>query len=474
MIPLRTRHKHLKKEASAGDAHFSPFTKKQWGWIINNGLKCAKTPACLPELLCSKVYPPIQNNSCWWRAFLQCVSWACSGVSQSVSKGPWPLFGILFYLFSPSSVRRMRSREEGVDEDERQRWEDEEEEEYKRIKRREEGMGERQREEEDAWKAGSSGRIAGRAPVTEEAPAFCHPLLLSFFPSISFCPATGRTPKRGKEWVLKIPPSFLCPSPLLKTCCLHSNRPCPHTELIQLVVMNVCVCSCVWGRERECVFAAAHASLCLSVFVCQCASVHVVVVFVFVLFFQGRGSVNVSPTLRPHSFTETSSLSQFIFGQGSVGWFLKCKKFFQSLSFKSGTVMLRTSLPWKHKQQSVRPTALPPNGSPVCAQLVCWVGKAAIGRPSAAGGGRDRAVVQVGRVHHRNREVENERRGGCCWRRGGRRWGLGPEQRAHCGGRFCGTRSGEELRLELQQLAHEAEVGGDDAATPAHKLEGFV
>ena len=31
-------------------------------------------------------------------------------------------------------------------------------EEYKRIKRREEGVGERQREEEDVWKAGSSGR----------------------------------------------------------------------------------------------------------------------------------------------------------------------------------------------------------------------------------------------------------------------------------------------------------------------------
>lgn len=32
-----------------------------------------------------------------------------------------------------------------------------------------------------------------------------------------------------------------------------------------------------------------------------------------------------------------------------------------------------------------------------------------IGYPSAAGGGRDRAVVQVGGVHDRNWEVENER-----------------------------------------------------------------
>ncbi|KAJ0015468.1 hypothetical protein NQD34_009088, partial [Periophthalmus magnuspinnatus] len=31
-----------------------------------------------------------------------------------------------------------------------------------------------------------------------------------------------------------------------------------------------------------------------------------------------------------------------------------------------------------------------------------------------------------------------------------------------------------ELGFELQELAHEAEVGGDDAATPAHKLKGFI
>lgn len=83
-----------------------------------------------------------------------------------------------------------------------------------------------------------------------------------------FCLATGGQPK-GKERVLKIPPSFLCPSPLLKTCRLHSNRPCLHTELIQLVVMNVCV----WGRERECVCSLLLMPLCVTVCVsvCLCA-----------------------------------------------------------------------------------------------------------------------------------------------------------------------------------------------------------
>lgn len=102
-------------------------------------------------------------------------------------------------------------------------------------------------------------------------------------------------------------------------------------------------------------------------------------------------------------------------------------------------------------------------------------GNAAAGRPSAAGGRRDRAVVQVGGAHHGDREVENERRGGRGRRHGGGRRGLGPEQRAGCGGRLGGAGGGgEELGLELQQLAHEAEVGGDDAAAAAHKLEGLV
>lgn len=93
---------------------------------------------------------------------------------------------------------------------------------------------------------------------------------------------------------------------------------------------------------------------------------------------------------------------------------------------------------------------------------------------SAARRGRDRAVVQVGGVHHRNREVKNERRGRRGGRRGGGRRRLGSEQRARRGGGLCGAGSGEELRLELQQLAHEAEVRGDDAATAPYELEGLV
>lgn len=63
-----------------------------------------------------------------------------------------------------------------------------------------------------------------RAPVTEEAPAFYHRLLPSFFHP-SLLSGNRRDTQKGKERVLKIPPSFLCPSPVLKTCCLHSNRP---------------------------------------------------------------------------------------------------------------------------------------------------------------------------------------------------------------------------------------------------------
>lgn len=139
--------------------------------------------------------------------------------------------------------------------------------------------------------------------------------------------------------------------------------------------------------------------------------------------------------------------------------------------------MLLTSPPRKLVQRSVRLTARPANGSPACA-LFFLGGGGGLGLkgcyPSAARGGRDRAVVQVGGVHHRNREVEDERRGRRGRRGDGGRRGLGSEQRARRGGGFGGTGGGEELRLELQQLAHEAEVGGDDAATPAHKLEGFV
>lgn len=201
-----------------------------------------------------------------------------------------------------------------------------------------------------------------------------------------------------------------------------------------------------------------------------------VVVFVCDICIDGLSSENVSPTLHPNSkLKQVLKASSFLVNL-KKNLVLKMEgalAFFQSMSFESGTVTLLTFPPWKHVY--ILPlTALPANGSPVFSELVT-MGKAVFGDPSAAGGGRERAVVQVGGVHHRNWEVENERRGGRgCRRRGGRRGGLGPKQRARCGGRFCNPRGGEELRLELQQLAHEAEIGGDDAATPANKLEGFV
>lgn len=33
---------------------------------------------------------------------------------------------------------------------------------------------------------------------------------------------------------------------------------------------------------------------------------------------------------------------------------------------------------------------------------------------------------------------------------------------------------GQDLRLKLQQLAHEAEVGGDDASPLLHELKGLI
>lgn len=40
--------------------------------------------------------------------------------------------------------------------------------------------------------------------------------------------------------------------------------------------------------------------------------------------------------------------------------------------------------------------------------------------------------------------------------------------------RLCRAVRGQDLGLELQQLAHEAEVGGDDAPPLLHKLKGLV
>ena len=82
--------------------------------------------------------------------------------------------------------------------------------------------------------------------------------------------------------------------------------------------------------------------------------------------------------------------------------------------------------------------------------------------------------MQVGGVyHHGHRETEDEGGGGR-GRPGSaqHRRRRGPQQGAGGGGGGAG--SGEHLGLELQQLAHEAEVGGDDAASPPDELEGLV
>lgn len=91
----------------------------------------------------------------------------------------------------------------------------------------------------------------------------------------------------------------------------------------------------------------------------------------------------------------------------------------------------------------------------------------------ATGGGGDGAV-QVGQtagggMHaHRHREAEDELRGG-------RGRGLAPlAQRPRGAGSLRGTRRGQHLRLELQQLPHEAEVGRDDAAPLLDELKGLL
>lgn len=95
-------------------------------------------------------------------------------------------------------------------------------------------------------------------------------------------------------------------------------------------------------------------------------------------------------------------------------------------------------------------------------------------RPALTAGGRGDGAVQVrqatgGRVHtHRHREAEDELRGG-----GG--GGLsplpqGPGRASSLGGAGCG----EHLRLELQQLPHEAEVGRDDAPALLDELESLL
>lgn len=82
--------------------------------------------------------------------------------------------------------------------------------------------------------------------------------------------------------------------------------------------------------------------------------------------------------------------------------------------------------------------------------------------------------MQVGqaagrRVHpHRHREAEDELRGGS-----GRRLATLTQGPRGAGG-LRGARRGQHLRLELQQLPHEAEVGRDDAAPLLDELEGLL
>lgn len=247
-----------------------------------------------------------------------CMYETSRGVSPVYWHRPWPihLFGILLHLFSLSSVKikggwggwgQMGKGEMREEKDGRIGQ-------YKRMKRKgEEGVGrgrdrERKRtyERQEAPVGTPAEHLSLKRlllSITVSSPRFFHLSLLS---------GRRRDTQRGKERVLKILPSFLCPSPLLKTCRLHSNRPCLHTELIQLAVMNVC--ACVWERRRERgrkrerkTVLLLFMPLCVRV-VCQCASVGVIVLLFFL--FQGR----VCIFSKHQSNTPSELKSQFIFG----------------------------------------------------------------------------------------------------------------------------------------------------------------
>lgn len=87
---------------------------------------------------------------------------------------------------------------------------------------------------------------------------------------------------------------------------------------------------------------------------------------------------------------------------------------------------------------------------------------------SAAGRGRDRALkvaqcTVCGVDRNGDREVEDGGGGGAA------------VKHSHGGApRLCRAVGGQDLRLKLQQLAHEAEVGGDDASPLLHKLKGLI
>lgn len=122
----------------------------------------------------------------------------------------------------------------------------------------------------------------------------------------------------------------------------------------------------------------------------------------------------------------------------------------------------------------------PPLVSPysllTCGLHTGWGPDSGLGVPRlvlTAGGGGDGAVqvrqVTGGRVHtHRHREAEDELRG-----RGGRGFSPLPQGPGRASS-LCGTGRGEHLRLELQQLAHEAEVGRDDAPALLDEFEGLL
>jgi hypothetical protein len=131
-------------------------------------------------------------------------------------------------------------------------------------------------------------------------------------------------------------------------------------------------------------------------------------------------------------------------------------------------------------EMETEPGHLIPHWSvPICCSQVAgnWLGAdSGFGvqrRVLTAGGGGDGAVqvrqVTGGRVHaHRHREAEDELRGGG-------RGGLSPLPKGpRRAGSLGGAGRGEHLRLKLQQLAHEAEVGRDDASALLDELKSLL
>lgn len=248
-----------------------------------------------------------------------CMYGTSRGVSPVYLHRPWlfHLFGILLHLFSLSSVK-IKGGWGGwgqTGEGEMRKEKDGRSGQYKRMKRKgEEGVGrgrdrERKRtyERQEAPVGTPAEHLSLKRlllSITVSSPRFFH---------LSFLSGRRRDTQRGKERVLKILPSFLCPSPLLKTCRLHSNRPCLHTELIQLAVMNVCVYVCGRDVERGAEKERERQFCC-----CSCLSVSGLCVsvplsawlFFFFFLFQGR----VCIFSKHQSNTPSELKSQFIFG----------------------------------------------------------------------------------------------------------------------------------------------------------------